>query len=169
MNEHRQNIDLQNRLSCRDAVSSDEAFFEKLFIYTRQPEFARLDWDEQQLNFFLKMQFDTQQKGYQMQFPHSVSTVIELDKKPIGRLILNREKAAIRLIDIAVLPEFRGLGAGSFILRNLQTEANRSGKDILLQVLKTNFPAVRLYKRFDFGIIAENELYLTMKWSGEPL
>ena len=70
----------------------------------------------------------------------------------------------IRLVDIAVLPEFRNQGIGSFALGRLLDEAKSKGKYVDLQVLKTNSPAIRLYERFGFENTGEDDLYLAMQW-----
>lgn len=152
----------QTKITIRKAENDDVPFFEKLYIATRRDEFASLGWDENQLEMLLKMQFNAQTQGYRMQFPDLENFVIEADGKAVGRLITNRE---VRLIDIAVLPESRNLGIGSFVLNHLIEQAEDEKKAVILQVLKTNVAAFRLYQRFGFQTIGEDDLYLTMRRS----
>lgn len=151
----------QSKIVIRDGVSEDTPFLEKLYFETRRDEFAQLGWDENQLATLLKMQFMTQTQSYRMQFPDARNLIIEADGAAVGRLI---ETDEIRLVDIAVLPEFRNRGIGSFVLRRLFEEAKNKTKPVNLQVLKTNIPAIRLYERFGFEKTGEDQLYLMMQW-----
>ena len=151
----------QSKIVIRDGVSEDTPFLEKLYFETRRDEFAQLGWDENQLATFLKMQFMTQTQSYRMQFPDARNLIIEADGAAVGRLI---ETDDIRLVDIAVLPEFRNQGIGSFVLRRLLKEAKNKAKPVNLQVLKTNIPAIRLYERFGFEKTGESDLYQAMQW-----
>lgn len=154
----------QSKIVIRAGVSEDTPFFEKLYFETRREEFAQLGWDEVQLAPFLKMQFDLQTRAYAMQFPKAETFTIESGGEKVGRLITNDEAGEIRLVDIAVLPESRGLGIGSFVMEKLQSEAAENGKSVTLQVLKTNLPAIRLYEKFNFAATGEDDLYLMMQW-----
>jgi ribosomal protein S18 acetylase RimI-like enzyme len=150
----------QSKIVIRDGVSEDTPFLEKLYFETRKDEFAQLGWDAPQIEALLKMQFMTQTQSYRMQFPDARNFVIEADGEAVGRLITTDE---IRLVDIAVLPEFRNRGIGSFVLRRLLEEAEDKKKPVDLQVLKTNSPAIRLYERFGFEKTGEDQLYLMMR------
>lgn len=151
----------QSKIVIRESVSADTPFFEKLYFETRKNEFAQLGWDAPQLEALLKMQFNTQTQGYRMQFPDARDFVIEADNEAVGRLITTNE---IRLVDIAVLPDSRNRGIGSFVLGRLLEDAEIREKTIYLQVLKTNIAAIRLYERFGFEETGESDLYLLMQW-----
>lgn len=151
----------QSKIVIRDAGDKDVPFFEELYFKTRRDEFAALGWDEIQLAMFLPMQFNFQTQSYKMQFPDARISVIESGETSVGRLITTEE---IRLVDIAVLPEARNHGIGSFVLNRLLNEAKGKGKFVDLQVLKTNVSAIRLYERFGFEKTGGNELYFMMRW-----
>ncbi len=161
-----ENHSVKDRISIREARADDTMFFEKLYFLTRRGEFAQIGWDDDQLTPFLKMQFDLQTRAYAMQYPKAETFTIESGGAKVGRLITNDEAGEIRLVDIAVLPESRGLGVGSFVIKKLQTEAAKIEKPVTLQVLKTNLPALRLYEKLGFAVNGENDLYLMMRWQG---
>lgn len=55
------------------------------------------------------------------------------------------------ITNIAVHPEFRQAGIGSALLENLISRARNSGiKRMTLEVRKSNFSAIGLYKKFNF-------------------
>lgn len=157
----------QSKIVIRPGVSADTPFFERLYFETRRDEFSQIGWDENQLAPFLKMQFDLQTRAYAMQYTTAETFTIESGGAKVGRLITSDEPNELRLIDIAVLPESRGLGIGSFVMEKLQTEAAKTEKPVTLQVLKTNLPAIGLYEKFGFAACGENDLYLMMQWQSE--
>jgi len=136
---------IQQNPLLRPAELADETFLETVYAETRRGELAVLNWSREQENDFFKMQFRLQNHAYKMQFPNADYSVVELNKIPIGSLILERA-GEIGLINIALLPEFRSCGIGTFLLKQLQAEAQAADKPLTLRVLKTNDRAVNLYK-----------------------
>jgi ribosomal protein S18 acetylase RimI-like enzyme len=109
------------------------------------------------------MQFQLQKQAYRMQFPGAVYYVAELDKTPTGRMIIYRDEKEIRLVDVALLAEFRGQGIGKVLLERLKTEATFD-RPLNLQVLKTNLAAKRFYERHGFSIVEDADLHFSMQW-----
>ena len=154
---------IQQNPSLRPAELADETFLETVYAETRRSELALLNWSREQENHFFQMQFRLQNQAYKMQFPDADYLVVELKKIPIGCLIIKRA-GEIKLVNIALLPEFRSRGVGAFLLKQLQAEAQAADKPLTLRVLKTNDRAVNLYKRCGFTVTGSNELYLSMQW-----
>ncbi len=154
---------IQQNPLLRPAELADETFLETVYAETRRGELAGLNWSREQENDFFKMQFQLQNQAYKMQFPNTDYLVVELKKIPIGCLIVERA-GEIRLVNIALLPDFRSRGIGAFLLKQLQAEAQAADKSLTLSVLKTNDRAVNLYKRCGFAVSGSEELYLTMQW-----
>ena len=155
---------LKARLLLRPASATDRRILTAVYIETRRGELAPLGWSDEQLTAFCRMQFDLQTQAYKMQFPCSVSSVVELDGEPIGRLLVDRGVREIRLVDIAFLPQFRNLGAGTILIEDLQRQAEKSGKTLELHVLATNRAAIRLYGRLGFVAVENNQTHLSMSW-----
>jgi ribosomal protein S18 acetylase RimI-like enzyme len=151
------------QITLKKATESDEKFIEKLYFSTRKDEFAILGWSEIQLEMFLKMQFESQQQSYKMQFPEAESSVIKKGEISVGRLIVERTKNEIRLVDIALLPEFRGQEIGGEIIKDLISEAENRRLPLTLTVLKTNDGALRLYQRLGFKSVADDAIYISME------
>jgi len=113
------------------------------------------------------MQFDAQDRHYRARFPDARFDVVERGGAPIGRLIVVRAEDEIRVLDIALLPEHRGSGAGSALLRELLAEAAARSKRVAIHVERAN-PARRLYERLGFRVEAdEDSIYLFMVWRAE--
>ena len=67
------------------------------------------------------------------------------------------------LIDLALLPEFRGHGIGASVLRSVILAAERAGRRVQLQIDRRN-RAVRLCERLGFQVSGETGLFLVMTW-----
>jgi ribosomal protein S18 acetylase RimI-like enzyme len=85
-----------------------------------------------------------------------------LDAAPAGRFYVHRGESEIRIIDIALLPEHRGNGIGSALLRALLSEADAGGKSVTIHVERLN-PALRLYKRLGFALAEDKGVYLFLE------
>ena len=109
------------------------------------------------------MQFDAQHAHYQEHYPGAAFDVILVDGQPAGRLYVAREDDEIRIVDIALLPEYRNRGIGTRLLRGLQSEAAAAGKPLSIHVERFN-PALRLYERLGFRQIEDQGVYLFMEW-----
>jgi ribosomal protein S18 acetylase RimI-like enzyme len=147
----------------REATPEDEPFLLDVYASTRMEELAGLGWDENQKRAFIRMQFLTRERS----FARGDHRIVLLNERPVGRLLVQRNDAAILLKDIAFLPEYRNAGLGTRLLEDLKQEANAAGKPVVLHVLATS-PAVRLYESLGFRSSSANtayqEAYLEMKW-----
>ena len=108
------------------------------------------------------MQFHAQDTHYQRQYPTAERSLVLLDQVPVGRLYLDRRADGIRIIDIALLPEHRGGGLGTALLRSILDEATARGVPVRLHVEPHN-PAARLYTRLGFLPIGEAGVYQEME------
>lgn len=153
----------KKRFKLLRAADSDAELIEKIYYFTRNDEFAALGWSDEQLKMFLKMQCDYQRQSYQMQFPEAEYSMILFEDKKIGRLIVDRTENEIRLVDIALLPEFRNRGIGSEIIEDLGVEAKTNDKPLGLQVERNNSGAFRLYRKLGFEVVGENDIYISLE------
>jgi ribosomal protein S18 acetylase RimI-like enzyme len=148
----------------RSIRPDDDAFLLALYASTREQELAVLPWDAAQKAAFLRMQFDAQHAQYQEVYGGAAFDVILVDGQPAGRLYVARKEEEIRIVDIALMPEFCNRGIGTTLLRGLQAEAAAAGKPLRIHVERFN-PALRLYERLGFREIADRGVYLFMEWA----
>nr|WP_256558039.1 GNAT family N-acetyltransferase [Marinobacterium sedimentorum] len=118
-------------------------------------------WPPEAIAEFLRQQFQLQLNYYQEHFPDGEFWLIEQEGRAIGRLYLSWGKTTLQLIDIALLPELRGTGLGSRLLNEVLARTDASGLAVTLHVESQN-PAVRLYQRLGFDIVADKDVYLEM-------
>ena len=107
------------------------------------------------------MQYDIRQTQYEAAYPDAESSIILLGERAIGRMLIQESEKEFTLIDIAISPEHRNAGIGSYLLQQLLDRAARAGKAVRLQVFKTN-PAQRLYARLGFAEVGEQSMYIEM-------
>ncbi len=150
-------------LKFRPITESDKIFLFKLYCTTRENELSLTDWSAEQKDVFLQQQFNAQHKYYHEYFPHASFLIILDNEKPIGRIYTDRRIDEIRLIDITLLPEYRGKGIGTLLLKDLQSEAEEAGKPLRIHVEKFN-PALHLYERLGFTRISDSVVYYLMEW-----
>ena len=154
---------LSQGFTLRPETDADTAFLMRLYASTREEEMAPVPWSAAQKQTFLASQFQAQRQHYRSYFPDSAFDLIEQSREPVGRLYLQLRQTQLHIIDIALLPEWRGRGTGTAILRALQIAGRASGKGVGIMVEKFN-PALRLYRRLGFTPIADHEIYLEMEW-----
>jgi len=114
-----------------------------------------LGWPADMLAAFLEQQRRAQAMHYRAAFADAVWLIVELGGAPVGRLYTDERPASLHLIDIALLPQWRGRGLGGAILADLIADAATRGLAVSLQVEKVN-PARRLYERLGFCVVADN-------------
>jgi ribosomal protein S18 acetylase RimI-like enzyme len=152
------------RVVLRPATDADLEFLLTVYGAAREEELSQVAWAPGQREAFLRMQFDAQHGEYHRLNPAASFDVIEVDGVPAGRLYVDRRPGDVRIIDIALLPGFRGSGVGAFLIRRLQAEAARSGCRLSIHVELHN-RAAGLYARLGFVVVDEHGLYRRMEWS----
>lgn len=142
----------------------DENFLAEVYLSVKKEEFSALGWNAEQLEQFLAMQYKIQKQAYQMQFPGAENLIIFFEKEKVGRLIVNRSTTDLRLIDISLLPNYRGSGIGTQIITDLQSEAGEQNLPLTLTVARSNPSAFRLYQNLGFQVTGADEMYFSMEW-----
>jgi ribosomal protein S18 acetylase RimI-like enzyme len=148
--EDRQRDSFQDKKICfRPITEKDVDFLYHVYASTRQMEMSATGWDEAQIEAFLRMQFRLQHTQYTQNYPNASLNIILIDGIPAGRLYVSRAKDTMRIIDITLLPEFRGKGIGGRIMKDLAVEADARGLVMSLHV-EVNNPILTLYKSLGF-------------------
>lgn len=150
--------DFTHPVTLRPANADDEAFLFELFASTRE-EFSFLEAAQRQA--ILRMQYDARRFQYDESYPEAEASIILVDDRPAGRMLIDEGGQAITLVDIAMMPEHRGSGIGTQVLQDLLKRAVNARKPVKLQVFKSN-PAQRLYERLGFSKVSEQSMYLEM-------
>jgi ribosomal protein S18 acetylase RimI-like enzyme len=147
-------------VNLRSATPDDEAFLLRLFGSTRIDEFSFLA-DAEQIDALIKMQFNLQRQQYEAGYPNAEHNIILHDGQPAGRLFVDEGEPEITLVDVALLPEYRNMGIGRYLLEQLLARAAAAKKPVRLHVMKLN-PARRLYERLGFQQVGHDGMYFEM-------
>ncbi len=164
----------------RPEAAGDLEFLAALYASTRWEELAPVDWPEAAKREFLDQQFQLQHAHYLQHYagaemllivaarharqllrsqpdahwPDSASSERDL----IGRIYFRAGSSEIRLMDIALLPSYRGQGIGRCLIEALLAQGAKRGLQITLHV-EPNNPAQRLYSRLGFKLIEQRGVY----------
>lgn len=152
---------MNSAISLRPVVPDDLAFLKSVYASTREEELAVVPWSAEQKDAFIEMQFRAQDTDYRRNYPDARFDVILREGTPAGRLYVHRRETEISILDITLLPEYRGAGIGGGLLGALIAEADGAGKPLEIYVEKFN-RAQTLYRRLGFVETDDTSVYWRM-------
>lgn len=152
------------QIGLRQAAGDDEAFLRRVFVSVYAPRFAALPAAEQ--SFLLEIQYQALTQSRRETYPTAATSIILVDGEPAGFCSTITRDSRVLLIDIALLPGFRNRGIGTVILQDIIEAARATGSGIDLSVERSS-PALRLYERLGFSVIAGEGPYVTMQFAGQ--
>lgn len=138
-------------VSLRPITDDDQHFLFQLYTSTRTGEKELVGWEDEPWEVFLRMQFNIQHSQYMQNYEHPTFDIVMLGSTPVGRLYVNRGANEIRIVDISVLPEYRGRGIGAGLLSIIFLEGDDRGVPVTLHVERNN-RALALYQRLGFRV-----------------
>lgn len=150
-------------VTLRPIEPGDSEFLLRVYASTRADELGPVPWSDEQKDGFLRQQFEAQSAYWNEHYVGADFSIIEVDGEPVGRFYVKRGQDEIRLVDIALLPEYRRGGLGSGLIRDLLAEAETRGVPVTLHVEVFN-PARSLYERLGFEEVEDRGMYLLMQW-----
>ncbi len=150
----------------RPATQADGVLCEVLFIEQYQGPLQFAGWNDSQCRAHLQPQFAMREQQFRERYPQADHDIIEVDGSGIGRLLVSRRQQVVNIIDMVLLPAWRGRGIGSHLLQQLCNEADETGKVLELHVACDN-PAVHLYQRSGFKMSEDQGVYLLMRRAPE--
>jgi ribosomal protein S18 acetylase RimI-like enzyme len=148
-------------VTLRPATDEDRPFLLRVYASTREPELEAAGMPSEQRRAFVAQQFEAQSHAYAAYRDTSFEIVL-VDGEPAGRLIVARWPEELRVVDIALLPEYRGRGIGGALMREVIEEAEERGVKTAIHVERFN-PAQRLYARLGFRLVSEDGVYMLLE------
>ena len=156
-------------VTLRPATPDDAPFLLAVYASTREEELAlAVGWPDEQKAAFVAAQFQAQDAYYREHYTDATYEVVLVDGEPAGRRYVARWADEIRVMDIALLPAYRGGGVGTALLRELVDEAVAAGKKLSIHVEKMN-RARELYERLGFVEAADKGVYVLLERLPEPV
>lgn len=131
------------KIELRSAAPEDFDMAWSLYLVSMRPLTAELiNWDE-----------NKQSTGFAEQWRVEDVQIITVEGRNVGWVQAAEMASAIFLQQLFVAPEYQGRGIGSKVLQTLLEHWKRTGKPVVLTVLKNN-PARRLYERHGSLLLA---------------
>ena len=155
-----------SQITLRPVTPADDAFLLSIYASTRAEEMARVPWTAEQKEAFVRMQFAAQKQHYAAMHPEASHDIIYKDETAIGRLWVERKAEELHILDITVLPEHRGRGAGGTLLRRLLKEAGAGAKAVTIYVESFN-PSLHFFEQLGFRKEREEGYQFLMKWQAQ--
>jgi len=148
--------------SLRPAEPADWEFLFRVYASTRAEELSLVPWSEEQREGFLRAQFSAQDRCYRENYPGAEFCIILVDDLPAGRLYLHRRADELRIMDVALLPEYQRQGIGTCLLRRILDQAVANQIRVTIHVEIFN-PARGLYERLGFAKRTTHGVYDLME------
>ena len=153
----------------RPLRDEDLPWLRELYASTRTEELAPVPWPDALKRDFLDQQFAFQHRHFLTHYAGTDFLAIEQrGRGPVGRYYLQRAAPEHLVVDIALLPDLRGSGVGSALIRGSQLEAGRQGHGMYLHVATHNTAARRLYERLGFRADGDAGTHQLMRWQPTP-
>ena len=149
-------------IALQKITTHDLEFLFKVYASTRIDELIQTGWSLERQEEFLRMQFSAQHEHYQKFYPEASYNLILLDDQVVGRLYISRWTEEIRIVDIALLSEFRGKKIGTLLMQDLFAEAKKKKLEVSIHVEKNN-PALKWYQSLGFKEIEDKGVYSLMQ------
>ena len=144
----------------RAAAAADEPFLLELYASTR-PDLAGLG--EALAAPLLDMQIRAQRLGWESSFPGSEHELILVDGRSAGRVWLAWAPDECRIVDLAVLPDFRRRGIARQVIGEIFAEADRRGLPVRATVERTNGPSLAMQLSLGFEVVGEDAVNYAME------
>lgn len=93
--------------------------------------------------------------------------IVERHGHAIGLLQVEDSPGQAMLSQIHLVPEHRGRGIGTGLIRELLDQARGEGKAVTLNVIEGN-PALALYERLGFEVVGRDGPRVQMRWQPNP-
>ena len=152
-------------ISLRPARDSDERFLKRVHDAARHWEFASLLQSGQAdlYHTIMAQQYDSQHRFYFANYDTAHYGIIQCAGQPIGRLYVDYRDDEVRVLEIALLPEYRGCAIGRIVMTGICLEAAMRHKPVRLHVHYLS-RAQRFYRQLGFREVALEGPDRLMEW-----
>ena len=145
----------------RAETPDDEAFLRRLIWETIALELGADRWPDPMRTQLLTIQYQNRRMGPRAGFPEGESHVIQWNDFAAGWIFFVQMETQLHLVEIMVLPDFRGKGIGADAIRQVMGLA--AGNPVRLRVNVMNAGAIRLYERLGFQKVGGSEVQHEME------
>ena len=148
----------------RPEAAADAAFLCALHDSVKGTELAALPVGDPVRRQLLDMQYRAMTESYHAAFPNGRFDLITLNEEPIGRLISDLNQGLLRIVYIALLPEWRSHGICTALMRSVLQTPGRPVTQCEATVAVDNPASLGLWFRLGFAERARSETDLVLEW-----
>ena len=130
--------------------AEDESFLRRLVVETVAAELGASVWPEPMRTHLLGLQYTSRRQSQRINFPGADSQIIQFNGADVGWVVVDTLPDEVRLVEIMIMPELRGQGIGTAVVREILAAGGDAGKPVRLSVNPMNRAAIRLYERLGF-------------------
>jgi len=153
----------KDKVILRPERAEDKKFLFSVFCASREAEMEASGLDDAQRKMFLDSQFRLQREDYHRRYPDATFQIVELEKRPVGVFHVMQDEKEIRVIDLCLLTPYRTQQIEEYLIRKLQSQAQKHEKPIRLRIERFN-PYVPLLERLGFFKLEETGIRYVMEW-----
>lgn len=152
-------------LRLRPESPRDGAFLFRLFAETHGAALLLAPLDDAGRRALLDQQSALHERALRERVPSARRWIVERDRRPVGRLVVEQRAGYRYLADIALLPECQGEGLGGRLVEWLKREAGRAGETLTLKARREG-RALAFYLRHGFTVVGRDggQLLLDLRW-----
>ncbi|MEP6667118.1 MAG: GNAT family N-acetyltransferase [Nocardioidaceae bacterium] len=151
-------------VTTRPTNDNDAVFLFELYASTREDGLAATGWSAFSGLASVHMQAHAEDDQLDSSHPDLDRQTVYVDSVRAGRILVDRTCTSMRLVDLSLLPQWRGHGIGTQLLAELLSEAKAANLPVHLEVVKTN-PSIRLYERLGFGDLVDCGMRWRLTWT----
>jgi ribosomal protein S18 acetylase RimI-like enzyme len=113
----------------------------------------------------IEQQFRGWFHGYSTEYGLSGLSILESPVgTPVGYVWMFRNAAEHRIADLAFIPEVRGQGLGSALVKRIAAEAFAAGLPLRASVAKSNEGSLRFNLRLGYVVTDESPTHWAIEW-----
>ncbi len=150
-------------ITLRPVTDGDREFLLRVYEASRETELSAVQWDKSLKRAFLEHQFEAQNAHYRKHYAGATFDIILYGGEPCGRLLVHRGESQFAIMDLTVLPEFRGRGIGSELVRRVVGEAGDLGRSVRV-FLEIFNPHQAFFQKRGFSVVEDDGVSRRYEW-----
>lgn len=151
------------KITTRPSVAEDSAFMLELYASTSKDVLDDLGWTIGSQRTFVIMQAQTEEWNRARLYPGMDRLTICVDDMPVGRLLVCMRNNMLHLVDLSLLPRFRGNGIGTQLMTEILEEARNARVPVKVKVRKES-GAIRFVERLGFATPTDLGTTVELTW-----
>ena len=154
-----------DEITLRPITDDDREFLLRVYEASRETELSAVQWDAGLKRTFMEHQFDAQDAHYRKHYAGATFDIVLYGGEPCGRLLVHRGDSQFAIMDLTVLPDYRGRGIGGEMVHRIVGEAGDSGRSVRV-FLETFNPHQAFFQKRGFAVVEDDGVSRRYEWHG---